>query len=80
MGKLQEKYRKPSAVEKAMEYIRGKSNEWMIDEDKIAVIGFSAGGHLAAAISTLGRNKPNAAILGYPCIVEERCSRLCRRA
>lgn len=64
-------------AEKAMEIIKEKSDEWMIDVDKIAVIGFSAGGHLAAAISTIGRAKPNATILGYPCIVEERCSRLC---
>ena len=64
-------------AEKAMEYIRGNSDQWMIDTERIAVIGFSAGGHLAAAISTIGKNKPNATILGYPCIVEERCNRLC---
>ncbi|MBN1623438.1 MAG: alpha/beta hydrolase [Clostridia bacterium] len=64
-------------AEKAMEYIKEKSNQWMVDKEKIAVIGFSAGGHLAAAISTLGKIKPNATILGYPCILEERCSRLC---
>ena len=34
-------------------------------EDKIAVIGFSAGGHLATAAATLAQNRPNAAILGY---------------
>ena len=37
-----------------------------IFSDKIAVIGFSAGGHLAAAAATMSKNRPNAAILGYP--------------
>ncbi len=64
-------------AEKAMELIRGRSEEWAVDSDRIAVIGFSAGGHLAAAVSTIGKNKPNATILGYPCILNDRCSRLC---
>lgn len=51
--------------EQAMEYIRSKSEEWKLFEDKIAVIGFSAGGHLAACAATLSKNRPNAAILGY---------------
>ena len=54
-----------SDYEKAMELIRDNSNEWNIYEDKIGVIGFSAGGHLAAAAATLSKNRPNAAILGY---------------
>lgn len=58
-------------AEKALELIRANSKDWGIDPDKIAVIGFSAGGHLAAALSTIGRIKPNAIILGYPCILEE---------
>lgn len=51
--------------EQAMELIRSKADEWNIYSDKIAVIGFSAGGHLAAAAATMSRNRPNAAILGY---------------
>lgn len=51
--------------EQAMELIRAKAEEWNIYPDKIAVIGFSAGGHLAAAAATMSRNRPNAAILGY---------------
>lgn len=51
--------------EQAMELIRGKAEEWKLYEDKIAVIGFSAGGHLAAAAATMAKNRPNAAILGY---------------
>lgn len=51
--------------ESAMELIRDKAEEWNLYPDKIAVIGFSAGGHLAAAAATMSRNRPNAAILGY---------------
>lgn len=52
--------------EQAMELIRTKAEEWNLYADKVAVIGFSAGGHLAASAATIARNKPNAAILGYP--------------
>ncbi len=62
--------------------IRENCEEWDCDSDKIAVCGFSAGGHLAASICTLwnneyflkrfdnkgGLNKPNGVILGYPVI------------
>jgi len=57
--------------EQAMELIRSKSDEWNIWTDKIAVIGFSAGGHLAACAATMSKNRPNAAILGYPAILED---------
>lgn len=60
--------------------IREKSEEWGIYPDKIALCGFSAGGHLAASLGTLWKNplfagggagdanRPNALILGYPVI------------
>ena len=51
--------------EQAMELIRANADRWNVWPDKIAVIGFSAGGHLAAAAATMSRNRPNAAILGY---------------
>lgn len=50
----------------AIGYIREHAAEWNIDPDKIAVCGFSAGGHLALASGLLAENKPNAMILGYP--------------
>ena len=68
---------------RAMTIIRRNAEEWHIYDDKIAVIGFSAGGHLAAWISTMwdngeickrcgiekrGENRPDAAILCYPVI------------
>lgn len=51
--------------EQAMDMIRSKAEEWHVIPDKIAVIGFSAGGHLAACAATVARNRPAAAILGY---------------
>lgn len=57
-------------AEEALELVRAKAEEWGVDPAKIAVCGFSAGGHLAAALSTMGRIRPNALILGYPCILE----------
>ncbi len=57
--------------EEAMAMIRRNADEWHVLEDKIAVIGFSAGGHLAACAATMSVNRPNAAILGYPVIEGE---------
>lgn len=54
---------------KALKFIRDNAAEFCTDPQKIAVIGFSAGGHLAAALSTMSDDKPNACILGYPCIL-----------
>ena len=50
----------------AIGYIRENAEQWHIDPQKIAVCGFSAGGHLALASGLLAENKPNAMILGYP--------------
>ena len=65
-------------------HIRNHSDEWMIDKEKIAVCGFSAGGHLAASLGILHNEKtflnvlgktdnirPNAMILGYPVITAD---------
>lgn len=50
----------------AIGYIRENAGQWHIAPDKIAVCGFSAGGHLALASGVLAKNRPNAMILGYP--------------
>ncbi len=39
-------------VQRAMGIVRMRSKEWGIDPKRIGVLGFSAGGHLAAAVST----------------------------
>ena len=50
----------------AIGYIREHAQEWKLDPNKIAVCGFSAGGHLALSSGLLAENKPNAMVLGYP--------------
>ncbi|MFA5835718.1 MAG: alpha/beta hydrolase [Bellilinea sp.] len=57
-------------AEAALELIRSRAEQWGVAPDKIAVCGFSAGGHLAAALGTMGRVRPNALILAYPCILD----------
>ncbi len=58
-------------AERAMKYIRDNAEKFGVDPQRIAAIGFSAGGHLCSAIGTIGENKPNALVLGYPCILSE---------
>lgn len=69
-------------VAKSICIIRDNAEKWNIDPHQIAVIGFSAGGHLAGCASILwndeklikalgcpeGYNKPDATILCYPVI------------
>ncbi len=66
----------------AMKLIRENADEWGVIADRIAVCGFSAGGHLTASLGVYwndpdimaasgcenGENRPNALILGYPVI------------
>jgi len=57
-------------AEEALELIRSNAGKWGVIPDRVAVCGFSAGGHLAAALGTMGRIRPNALILGYPVILD----------
>lgn len=57
-------------ADSAIARIRTMAEEWNLDPQKIAVCGFSAGGHLAAASGTLAKNRPNAMVLAYPCILD----------
>ena len=59
--------------EQAMECIKANESTWHVDCDKIATVGFSAGGHLCACAATLAKNKPAAAILVYPAILKDIC-------
>ena len=67
-----------------MAHVRNHADEWYIDKEKIAVCGFSAGGHLACSLGTLynedkfiqafGREediRPNAMVLIYPVITAD---------
>ncbi len=66
--------------DQAFDLIKSKADEWHIDISRTAVIGFSAGGHLAACVATSARNKPKACILGYPVIDEETTHRYNKNA
>lgn len=69
----------------AIACVRKHADEWLTDPDRIAVMGFSAGGHLAAAVSTMWHQaalwqplgltpedvKPNGAVLSYAVITGE---------
>lgn len=57
--------------EEAIELIKANAEEWQVDLERIAVCGFSAGGHLAAATAAISKYRPAACILGYPVITEE---------
>lgn len=60
----------------AMKLIRKNASGWSIDTDKIGVMGFSAGGHLASTLSThyhrgekgTDEAKPDFSILMYPVV------------
>ncbi len=67
---------------KSVAYAREHAKEWNVKSDRIVVMGFSAGGHLAASMGTLWHEpfleeimqqpkenyKPNGLLLSYPVI------------
>ncbi|HLW06021.1 MAG TPA: alpha/beta hydrolase [Marinilabiliaceae bacterium] len=66
-------------AQQAISWVRAHAKEYNIDDQNIGIIGFSAGGHLAASASTLFQNpvntkltskdvRPNFSILLYPVI------------
>lgn len=57
-------------AQKALTLTRAHAAEWKIDPKKVGIIGFSAGGHLAATAAThfTPENRPDFAILIYPVI------------
>jgi acetyl esterase/lipase len=69
-------HRPLSDVQQALRFTRSKAPDWKLKSDRIGVIGFSAGGHLAAMAATKfnlkddqqGSSRPDFAILVYPVI------------
>ncbi len=69
-------------VAAALRLVRNQADQWLVDPERIAVCGFSAGGHLAASIGTQWNSRflleklggpaqdfrPDALVLGYPMI------------
>lgn len=59
----------------AMEIIHKRAKEWSIDKNKIGIMGFSAGGHLASTVGTHFKTKkqrPAFMILGYPVVTMDK--------
>lgn len=56
-------------VNAALDYIRENRVPLLVAEGKLAMVGFSGGGHLAAAVATHGPSRPDALLLGYPGIL-----------
>lgn len=54
----------------ALAWLRDHAGELAIDPDRLAVVGFSAGGHLAASLGT-DADAPAALVLGYPVTLAE---------
>lgn len=57
--------------EAGLDWVRAHADELDGDPAKVAVVGFSAGGHLAAALAVAAASRPDAAVLGYPVTLEE---------
>ena len=75
------KYRLPNGhcqvpledVEAALRYIRDHAAEYGVDPSRVGIMGFSAGGHLAASAATMlpEEVRPAFAVLIYPVITAE---------
>jgi acetyl esterase/lipase len=83
--RLGPKYQHPVMMQdalRAIRYTRSKASEWKIDPNRVGVIGFSAGGHLASTAATQFNvgdpnasdpveklsSRPDLAILCYPVV------------
>lgn len=83
--RLGPKYKHPAPLQdaqRAIRHVRAHAKEWKLDLDRIGIMGFSAGGHLASTVAThfdkgdpnsddpIARqsSRPNFAILCYPVI------------
>jgi acetyl esterase/lipase len=86
--RLGPKYRHPVELgdaQRAMRLVRGRAQEYGVNADRIGLMGFSAGGHLAATAGTRfdsgnpsatdpidrASSRPDFLILGYPVITFE---------
>ncbi|MBM3177045.1 MAG: alpha/beta hydrolase [Bacteroidetes bacterium] len=76
---VDKKYAPLQDVQRAFQLVRSRAKEWGIDEKKVGVMGFSAGGHLASTAATQYHNpvlesfkpanlRPDFQILVYPVI------------
>ena len=83
--RLGQRYKHPAPLQdaqRAIRYVRAHAKEWKIDPDRVGIMGFSAGGHLASTAAThfdagdansedpIDRqsSRPSFAVLCYPVI------------
>jgi acetyl esterase/lipase len=59
--------------EDAIRLVRSKASAWGIDPHRVGLMGFSAGGHLAAMVGMLAPPdaRPDFLVLGYPALPKE---------
>jgi len=59
--------------EQAMRLVRSRAAEWGLARDRIGIVGFSAGGHVAAAVTVHhdAESRPSFSVLLYPGTPEE---------
>ena len=70
------KYRTPGGVpflpfedaDRALELVAAHAEQWRLQPDKIGIMGFSSGGHVAAMTSTRGVRRPAFTVLFYPLV------------
>jgi acetyl esterase/lipase len=77
-------------IQRTIRIVRQRASEWNIARDRIGAMGFSAGGHLAARLSTLGGPatyarideaddqplRPDFALLVYPAYLDQGLAKL----
>jgi len=83
--RLGPKYRHPCMLndaQRAIRFVRSKASEWGISKERVGIMGFSAGGHLASTAAThlepvnpdsddpvdKESSRPDFTVLGYPVI------------
>ena len=53
-------------LQQAIRVVRNRAKEWNVNPSKVGIMGFSAGGQLAALAENAADPRPDFAVLGYP--------------
>lgn len=55
-------------AQQALRLVRANAKQWNVDPQRVGLLGFSAGGHLAATVATTDEVRPDFLMLAYPVI------------